>query len=122
MRSRPQFTDLTYMGSTGPCGPMRITFGSVIRSWYTSLNIKFDANRTFYEPKTPVYRFDLYGRYWFSIPTGLWLKISLFAKFQVCSSLRLDVIVITTYRRTDRHSSNGLEFRADQMAPRNLGS
>ena len=25
------------------------------------------------------------------------------------------------YGRTDRHSSNVLEFRADQMSPRNLG-
>ena len=37
MNSRPQFTDLTYMGGTGPCGPMRIIFRSVIKSWYTSL-------------------------------------------------------------------------------------
>ena len=24
MCSRPQFNDLTYMGGTGPCGPMRL--------------------------------------------------------------------------------------------------
>ena len=60
--SRPQFTDLTYMGGTGPCGPMTKFFGSVIQSQYTSLNIKFGLIRTFHVLKTPVYRFDLYGR------------------------------------------------------------
>ena len=54
MYSRQQFTDLTYMGGTRPCGPMRIIFSSVIYSWYTSLNIKFGANRTLYVPKIPV--------------------------------------------------------------------
>ena len=63
MWSRPKFTDLTYMGGTGPCGPMTIIFSSVIESQYTSLNIKFGVNRTFHVLKTPVYRFDLYGRY-----------------------------------------------------------
>ena len=47
---------------------------------------------------------------------------SLFAKFEVRRSLRSDAIVITTDGRTDRHSSNVLEFRADQMSARNLGS
>ena len=42
---------------------------------------------------------------------------SLFAKFEVRSSLRSDAIVITTDERTDV-----LEFRADQMSPRNIGS
>ena len=46
----------------------------------------------------------------------------LFIKFEVRSSLRLDAIVITTDGRTDRHSSNVLEFRADRMSPRNVGS
>ena len=54
MCSRPQFTDLTYMGGTGPCGPMTIIFGSVIQSQHTSLNIKFDVQRTFHVLKTPV--------------------------------------------------------------------
>ena len=63
MCSRPQFTDLTYMGGTGPCGPMTIIFGSVIKSWYRSLKIQFGVNRTFYVLKTPVCRIDLYGRY-----------------------------------------------------------
>ena len=31
MYSRPQFLDLTYMGGTGPCGPMTIIFGGVFR-------------------------------------------------------------------------------------------
>ena len=63
MCSRPQFTDLTYMGGTRPCGPMTIIFGNVIQSQYTSLNIKFGVIRTFHVHKTPVYRIDLYGRY-----------------------------------------------------------
>ena len=64
MCSRHQFTDLTFMGGTGPCGPMTIIFGSVIKSQYTSLNIKFGVIQTFQVLKTTVYRFDLYGRYW----------------------------------------------------------
>ena len=63
MCSRHQFTDLTYMGGTRPCAPMTIILGSVIQSQYTSLNIKFGVNRTFHVLKTPVYRFELYGRY-----------------------------------------------------------
>ena len=51
------------MGGTGPCGPMKIIFSSLIQVWCTSLNVKFGTNRTFYQPKTPVYHFDLYGRY-----------------------------------------------------------
>ena len=58
-----QYKDLTYMGGTESCGPIRIIFGSIIKSWYTSLNIAFGTNRMFYVPKTRVYRFDLYGRY-----------------------------------------------------------
>ena len=63
MCPRPQYTDLTYMGGTGHCAPMRIIFDTVLKSWYTSLYIKFDANRTLHVPKIPVYPFDLYGRY-----------------------------------------------------------
>ena len=63
MCSKTQYTDLTYMGATGSCRPMRIFFGIVIYSWYTSLNIKFGANRTFHVPKIPIYRLGLYGRY-----------------------------------------------------------
>ena len=106
--------------------------------------------------KTPVYRFDLYGRYrirwtdadilwqcylelvykpkyqiWWE--SFLWTEIahfqyrpvanrSPFAKFEVPSSLRSGAIVMTTDGRTDRHSSNVLEFLADQMPPINLGS
>ena len=40
---------------------------------------------------------------------------SLFEKFEVLTYAR-------THERTDRHSSNALEFRADQMSSRNLGS
>ena len=63
MCSRPQFTDLTYIGGTGPCVPMTIIFSSVIQSQFTSLNIKSGVNQTFHVANTPVYRFDLYGRY-----------------------------------------------------------
>ena len=66
-------------------------------------------------PKIPVYRFGLYT-------DGPMANRSLFAKFEVRSFLRSDVIVITTDGRTDRHRSNVLEFHADQMSPRNLGS
>ena len=61
MCSRPQLSDLTYTGGTGPCGPITIFFSNVIQSQYTSLNIKFGLIRTFHVLKTPVYRFDLYG-------------------------------------------------------------
>ena len=63
MCSRPQFTDLTYMGGTGSCPPMTIIFGSVIYSQYTSSITKFGVIRKFHVLKPPVYRFDLYGRY-----------------------------------------------------------
>ena len=46
--SRPQFTDLAYMGGTGICGPMTIVFGSVIKTEYKSLTIKFGVNRAFH--------------------------------------------------------------------------
>ena len=54
MCSRPHFTDLTYMGDTGPCGPMMIIFGSVIQSYHASLNVGFGVNRSFHVLKTPV--------------------------------------------------------------------
>ena len=101
MCSRPQFSHLTYMGGTRPCGPMTIIFGSVIKS----LHIKFGANRSFLVPKIPVYQFGLYGRYQI-----LWTdrahfqrmgNRSLCANFQVCSSLRSDAIVFTTDGQTD---------------------
>ena len=47
---------------------------------------------------------------------------SLIAMLEVRSSLCSYGIVITTDERTDRHSSNVLEFRADQMSPSYLGS
>ena len=63
MGSRPQFTDLAYMEGTGACGPVTIISETVIKSYYTSLNIKFGVNPTVHVLKTPVYRFDLYGTY-----------------------------------------------------------
>ena len=56
MYSRFQFTDLTYMGGTGPYAPMTIIFGSAIKSLYTSLNVNFGVYRTFHVLKTPVAR------------------------------------------------------------------
>ena len=56
-------TDLTYMGGTRPCRPMTISFGSVIKSYYTSRNIKFGVSRTLHIFKTTAYRFVLYGGY-----------------------------------------------------------
>ena len=38
MRSRPQFTDLTYMGGSGPSGPMTIIFEVLLR---VSIQAKF---------------------------------------------------------------------------------
>ena len=49
-------------------------------------------------------------------------SVSLSVKFQVCSYLRSDAIVFTSDGRKDRHSSNVLELRADQMSLRYLGS
>ena len=63
MCPRTQYTHLTTIGGTGPCGPMRIIFDSVIKSWYINQNIKFGVNRTFYVPKNTVCRFDYYWRY-----------------------------------------------------------
>ena len=61
----------------------------------------------------------------FSIPTSVWV-VEAYVHFQVYSSLCSDAIVFTkdghTDGRTDRHSSNVSEFRADQMSPRNIGS
>ena len=54
MYSRAHCIDLTYMGGTGPCGPMTIIFGSGIQSQHTSLNIKFVVNRAFHVLQTPV--------------------------------------------------------------------
>ena len=63
MGPRPQYTDLIYMGRTGPCRPMTIIFGSAIKSYDTRLNINFGVHRRSHELKTPVYRFDLHGSY-----------------------------------------------------------
>ena len=48
MCSRPQFTDLAYIGGTGPCGLMTIISGSAIWRSYTSLIIKFGVNGAFH--------------------------------------------------------------------------
>ena len=61
MCSRPQFTDLAYMGGTGPCGPMTIIFSSVMKSWYTSLTTKFGVYRAFHVLKTRVIPFSYMG-------------------------------------------------------------
>ena len=131
MCSRPQFTDLTHMGGIRPCEPMTIIFGSVIQSQCTSLNIKFGVNRMFHVLKPQFTDLTYMGGTRFCGPiqplfNQLMGNRSLCANFQVCSSLRSDAIVFTTDGHTDgradRHSSNVLEFRADQMSPRNRGS
>ena len=111
---------------------IKIIFGNLVYSYHTILNIKFGVNRTFHVPKTPIYRFDLYESYqnlWTDIAHFQYLPTdnrSLFAKFEVHSTLRSDTIVSTTDGQADggtgRHSSNVLEFRAVQMSSRNLGS
>ena len=63
MCPRPQHTDLTTMGSTGPCYSIKTIFRNHVYSYHTILNTKFDVYQTFHEPKTPIYRLDLYGRY-----------------------------------------------------------
>ena len=98
MCSRPQFTDLTYMGGTAPCDPMTIIFSSAIKTQRIRLNIKFDVNRMFHVLKTPVYRFDLYGRY-----RTLWLNANNFwqcylelvykPKYQICCESRYTSLV-----------------------------
>ena len=42
------------MGGTSSCAAMTIIFGSVIKSWHTSLNFKFGVNRMVHELKSPV--------------------------------------------------------------------
>ena len=72
MCSRPEFTDLTYMGGTRACAQDPSLWGvqsPMDRFWLCylelvyNLNIKFGVNRTFHVLKTIVYRFELYGRY-----------------------------------------------------------
>ena len=60
---RPQYTDLTCMGGTGGCRPIKIILGNHIQSQYASPNNKFAVNRMFHVLNTPISQFDLYGRY-----------------------------------------------------------
>ena len=80
MSSRPQYTDLTIVGGTGPCGPMRIIFGGVIYIpvWFI------------WKVPDPIFNTDR--------PMA---NISLFTKIKLHSSLRSDAIVITTDGQTD---------------------
>ena len=52
-----------YMGGIGPCDSIKIIFDYNVNSSHIILNIKYYVNRMFHVVKTPVYRFDLYGRY-----------------------------------------------------------
>ena len=95
MWPRPQYTDLTYMGGTGSSEPMRIIFDTVIKGGCTSLNIKFDANRTFHAPKSPVYRFDYYGRYqtlWTDEDNFWWCYLELVYKPKYKNWCKSDVL------------------------------
>ena len=129
MYSRQQFTDLTYMGGTGPLWTDEDNF------WWCYLELVYKPKHQIWcnsdvpcaqsssLPIWPIwevpYPVDRYSP--FSIPTSAWV-----IEAYVCSSLCSDVIVFTTDGRTDgwtdRHSSNVLEFCADQMSPRNIGS
>ena len=124
------------MGSTGPCDSIKIIFGYHVNSQHILLNIKFGVNWMFHVLKAPVYRFELYGRYQI-----LWTDIAHF-QYQpaygkqkpMCKFSSLQLFVFgrnRVYRRRpygrtagrpDRHSSNVLEFCADQMSPRNIWS
>ena len=57
------FIYFSYMGGTEPCDSFKIIFGNHVYSQHTIVNIKFGVNRMFHVVKTPVYRFDLYGRH-----------------------------------------------------------
>ena len=57
------FNQFTYMGGTGPRVSSKIIFRNHVYSCHTIQNIKFGVNRMFHVLKTPVYRFDYYGRY-----------------------------------------------------------
>ena len=108
MYSRQQFTDLTYMGGTRPCGPVTIILGSVIWGQHTSLNIKFGVARTFHVLKAPVYRFDLYvpdpvyRHSPFSIPTSVWVIEAYVQIFKsVAHCVRTQSCLPQTDTRTD---------------------
>ena len=60
------FIYFIYMEATGPCDSSKIIFGNHVCNYtmqHTIANIKYGVNRMFHVVKTPVYRFDLYGRY-----------------------------------------------------------
>ena len=64
---------------------------------------------------------DRYSR--FSIPTSVWVieaYVQIFKSVALC--VRMQSCLPQTDGRIDRHSSNVLEFCADQMSPRNIGS
>ena len=44
MCSRPQFSDLIYIGGTGPCDSLKIFFGNHVYSQHTISSIKFSVN------------------------------------------------------------------------------
>ena len=143
MCSTIQYSEWIYMGGTRSCGPiqfifntdwrMKIIFGNHIQSKYRSLNIKFGVNWASHVFKSPVFRLDLYGRYhilWTDIahfqyqPAYVQQKpMCNFSSLQLFAFGRNRVYDRRTAIRTDsRHSSNVLEFCADQMSLRNIGS
>ena len=89
MCSRPQFTDLTYMGGTRSCRPILPIFNTNQRMGNRSLC----AN-----------------------------SVALCVRTQSCLPQTDTQMVERTDGLTDRHSSNVLEFCADQMSPRNIRS
>ena len=74
-------------------------------------------------PNTPVYLFNRYSPYHFNTNQRMG-NISLSAKAvkSVALFVRTQSCLPQTDGRTDRHSSNVLEFCADQMSPRNIWS
>ena len=104
------------MKGTGSCGPMRIIFGSVII--IVGIEPKISNLMRIGRSMCPRCRYTglvCMGGTSFCEPMA---NVSLVAKFEVRTSLHSDTSEITTGGRTDRHSSNVLEFHADQMSLR----
>ena len=83
MWSRPQYTDLTYMGGTGPCS-LELVYKPKYQIWCES-----DVPCA-QDPSLPIFNTNqrMGNR-------------SLWANFQVCSSLCSNTIVFTTDGHTD---------------------
>ena len=88
-----------------------LIFGNHVNSQHIILNIKFGVNRMFHVVKTPVYRFDLYGRHrilWTDIRHFRMGNISLCANF-----LKLFVFGHNrvNHRRTDGRTDGQIQLK-----------